>query len=211
MNTVLNISTAEIIHWFNAVRGLKDSQRDRMLDAFWAGQIDSKGWLVNTLNEYVNNKSNIYIFGGWVGVLANLLFQGAKFEIGKIRSIDIDPWCEGVADTVNKIHEMDGWRFKALTSDMAEYKYSSDIFPNIVINTSSEHVSQETYDTWYGHIPNGSLVVVQGNNFFNCPEHVRCSVDIDQFMVQNQVVDPVYTGSLDTQLYTRYMCIWYKK
>lgn len=210
MDTSLNINTKELVHWFNAIRNLDDGARTRALEAFWAGQIDSKCWLVRTLNKHVTSKSNIYIFGGWVGVLANLLFQGSEYNVGKIRSIDIDPWCETVADTINKIHEMDDWRFKAQTCNMATYKYSSDLFPDIVINTSTEHVTQDIYDQWYSNIPDGSLIVAQGNNFFSCPEHIRCSATIDEFMVQNSVKNPVFSGGFETQLYTRYMCLWYK-
>lgn len=200
----------EIIHWFNALRNLSDDQRYRGLEAFWAGQIDSKVWLVDQLNKIHHRDGNIYIFGGWIGVLASILFQASTFKIHKIRSIDLDPWCEVVADNLCKPHEMVDWNFKARTSDMASYDYEWGIDPTIVINTSTEHVSQETYNAWYNKIPTGTVVVAQGNNFFSCPEHVRCSSDLEEFKQQNLVVNPLYSGQLPHDLYTRYMAIWVK-
>lgn len=206
----INLNSSQIVHWFNAIRNLPDSERTRALDALWAGQIDSKAWLANTLNEYVTESSNIYIFGGWIGILASVLFQNSTFEIKKIRSIDLDPWCESVADTVCQPHHADDWRFKAVTADMLVYGYDWDIYPDIVINTSTEHVSQETYDMWYDRIPSGSLVVIQGNNFFDCPEHQRCTTSLAEFKRINHVSKPLFEGSLPHDLYIRYMCIFKK-
>jgi hypothetical protein len=211
MNTTLKLQTNELVHWFNALRNLPDWSRTRALEAFWCGQIDSKCWLVNTLYKFVTAESNIYVFGGWIGILANLLLQSSTFPIHKIRSIDIDPWCENIADTVNKIHEMNDWRFKARTCDMQLYDYEWNIQPDIVINTSTEHITQDVYDVWYSRIPNGTLVVAQGNDFFKCSEHIRCSVDLEEFCRQNRVIDPLFVGQLPHDLYTRWMCIWRKR
>jgi hypothetical protein len=203
------ISTIDLAYWFNAIRNLSDSERTRALDAMWSGQLQSKAWLVETLTEYVTKSSNVYIFGGWIGVLANMMFN-STLPIKKIRSIDLDPWCEKVADTVNKQYEMDGWRFKAISSDMGKYDYDWGISSDIVINTSSEHVTQTVYDQWFNNITPGSLVVVQGNNFFECKEHVRCSHNLTEFENMNSVHNPLYSGKLHTTEYTRYMSIWYK-
>jgi hypothetical protein len=208
------ISNLELAHWMNAIRNLDShNDRTRALDALWMGQLSSKGWLVNHLVDYVASDIpvNIYIFGGWIGILGSMLLQTDKLTIGKIRSIDIDPWCEPIADTVNKRFEMDDWRFKARTADMSTYEYEWGITPHIVINTSSEHITQSVYDTWYSRIPLGSLVVVQGNDFFSCDEHVRCSHNLDEFNAVNRVVDPLYTSEFKTDMYTRFMSVWIKR
>lgn len=209
-DTTLYLSTTELTHWFNAIRNIPEDGRTRALDAFWSGQLDSKCWLVNTLNNYVRQESNIYIFGGWLGVLGSLLLQSSRFNIKKIRSIDVDPWCESIADTLCKIHEMNDWRFKARTANMCDYEYEWGIHPDIVINTSSEHMTQDEYAQWHQKIPSGTLIVIQGNNFFECSDHIRCSKSLDDFSDQNGVVSPLYQGQLPHDLYTRYMCIWRK-
>jgi hypothetical protein len=187
--------------------------RERLLDCFWRGQIESKAWLIDTLNDrYINpaykHGHNVYIFGGWYGVLAAMLFDSAAFPINKIRSIDIDPACETVADHVNKPNEMAEWRFKSFTASMDEWKY--DHTPTLVINTSCEHVSQEVYDRWFNQIPDGTLVVLQGNDFFSCEEHVRCSADLEEFKTQSRLSDILYAGTFKTDAgsgYNRFMLI----
>lgn len=205
---MIKLNPSDIVFWFNAIRDLPDAQRTRALDAFWAGQLDSKVWLVEELNKLHQDPADVYIFGGWIGVLASILFQASTFDIRKVRSIDIDPWCESIADMVCKPYEMDSWKFKARTADMCLYDYETQ--PDIVINTSTEHISQEQYDIWYSKVPTNTLVVIQGNDFFNCEEHVRCSEDLNHFMNQNKVKDPLFAGHLQTHLYKRFMCIWRK-
>jgi hypothetical protein len=205
----MKISTYDLAHWFNAIRNLPDRDRTRALDAVWSGQLDSKNWLVEQLVPHVVRSSNVYIFGGWIGILASMMFQSGM-PVKKIRSIDLDPWCERVADDVNKPYEMDGWRFKSVTADMASYEYQSDIQPDVVINTSSEHVTQEQYDQWWDRIPVGSIVVVQGNDFFSCSEHVRCSKNLQEFETMNHISDSLYSAKFHTNEYTRFMSIWRK-
>jgi hypothetical protein len=206
------ISTKELAYWMNTVRNMDNhTERNRVLESMWSGQLDSKAWLVNNIVDYVMEGApvNVYVFGGWTGILANMLLQ-SRLLVKKIRSIDVDPWCESVADGINKLHEMNGWRFKAVTADMADFEYPRDAKPDIVINTSTEHVTQEVYDDWYDEIPNGTLVAIQGNNYFECPEHIRCAHSLDDFVYRNHATNIYYKGELETDMYTRYMCIWRK-
>lgn len=194
----------------NALRRFPEHQ-ERLLDCFWRGQIESKAWLIDKLNDVCDNDPahNIYIFGGWYGVLATMLFDSAKFPINLIRSIDIDPSCEAVADQVNKSNEMEKWRFKAFTSDMCRWEY--DHPPTMVINTSCEHVDQNTYDLWYEKIPLNTIVVLQGNDFFSCKEHVRCSNTLAEFVSQSgDFQQTFYVGENDVVEYNRYMLIGMK-
>lgn len=207
MNTA-TIKIDHLSHWFNAIRNLPEQERTRALDAVWSGQLESKAWLVGTLQPICRAPVNVYIFGGWIGILASMLFQ--NLPIKKIRSIDLDPWCESVADTVNKPYEMDKWRFKAITANMCSYDYDWGIPSDVVINTSSEHITQEQYTDWYNRICPGSLVVVQGNDYFSCTEHVRCSKNLREFEQINYVYDPVFSGEYTTSEYTRFMSVWRK-
>jgi len=207
------LNLTDIIHWFNAIRNLPENQRYRALEGMWDTQLHSKKWIVDELNAILSSDSrnhNVYVFGGWIGILSSMLLQRSKFAINKIRSIDIDPWCESVADTVCKPYEMDGWRFKARTADMCEFEYEHNLSPSIVINTSSEHVDQNTYDVWYDSIPKNVLVVVQSNDFYDCSEHIRCVSSIQEFKTKNHVSNVLYEGTLDSKNYTRYMCMWIK-
>jgi len=207
--TNIKLDSDHIILWFNMIRDLPELERSRGLDAFWDGQVHSKIWLSEVLNEHYDSNlpSNIYIFGGWLGVLANILFQNSKFYVDTIYNIDLDPWCKPNSEKLNQTY-VNMQRYYADTADMKEYQYSDTA--DIVINTSTEHVTQETYDHWYDNIPQGSLVVVQGNDFFSCVEHVRCSINLDDFIKMNRVTDPIFAGQLETTMYNRFMCVFRK-
>ena len=211
MHLNTKIKLTEIVQWANALRNINThEERTRALDALWSGQLISKAWLVEQLEEIIplENSQNIYIFGGWIGILSNMMLQ-SNLNIGYVRSIDIDPWCEVIADTVNMNYRNQD-KFKAITADMKSFEYFFDIWPDIVINTSTEHVSNKVYYEWYSSIPYECLIVAQGNNFYDCSEHVRCSNSLHEFKKQNLVSNELWSGELHLPEYTRYMAIWKK-
>jgi hypothetical protein len=170
------------------------------MDAFWSGQLKSKEWLIANLRKNVNTFVSIDIHGGWVGVLASMLFQ-SDIYINNIRSVDIDPTCESIATMMNKQEEMTG-RFRAMTADMCEIRSDADV----IINTSCEHITQDQYELWVSGMPHSSLLVLQSNNY-NIDEHVRIANSLDQFKMQCQLGSILYAGELDLPLYKRFMII----
>jgi hypothetical protein len=201
----MKVDIDHVLFWMDAIRNSED--RSRTLESFWKGQIKSKIWLIDNLMTYVSvMRNNIVIHGGWNGVLASLLFQSG-ITIDKLVSIDIDPTCEEVARTVNKIEEISGI-FQAMTCDMSKYQYS--FFPDIVINTSCEHITQETYEKWLSNVPIGSLVVLQSNDYFELTEHIRCSESLKDFKKQSNI-NVLKATTLELPKYNRFMLIGYKK
>jgi hypothetical protein len=174
----------------------------RTMDAFWSGQLKSKEWLIDNLSVHINKISSIDIHGGWVGVLASMLFQ-SEIPIKHIRSIDIDSECESVATMMNKGEEIVG-KFRALTADMCSIRSDADI----VINTSCEHITQEQYDLWLSGMPYNTMLVLQSNNY-NIPEHVRISSDLEQFKIQCGLSRIQWAGELELPLYKRFMIVGY--
>lgn len=193
----MNIDTDHIHYWMSAIRESKDPIRT--LDAFWKGQIKSKEWLIDNLRPLVSKYSSVDIYGGWVGVLASMLFQ-SSIPIRSIRNIDIDPECEKISRTMNKGEELVG-KFFAVTADMCDIPSDADV----VINTSCEHITQDQYNIWLKGISNNSLLVLQGNNY-KIDEHVRISKDLKDFETQCGI-NIIWSGELELPLYTRYMVI----
>lgn len=191
------IDTEHLHHWMQAIRQSPDPMRT--MDAFWSGQLKSKEWLITNLRKNVNKFVSIDIHGGWVGVLASMLFQ-SDIYITTIRSVDIDPTCEPIATMMNKKEEMAG-KFRAVTADMCAIRSDADV----VINTSCEHITQEQYDLWLSGMPYNTLLVLQSNNY-NIPEHVRIANDLDEFKTQSKI-NVVWAGELELPLYKRFMII----
>jgi hypothetical protein len=191
------INTEHLHHWMQAIRQSPDPMRT--MDAFWSGQLKSKEWLITNLRKHVNKFVTVDIHGGWVGVLASMLFQ-SDVPVLNIRSIDIDPTCEPIAVNMNKIEEMVG-KFRAVTADMCAIRSDADV----VINTSCEHITQEQYDLWLSGMPYNTLLVLQSNNY-NISEHVRIANDLDEFKTQSKI-NVLWAGELELPLYKRFMII----
>jgi hypothetical protein len=195
----MKVDLEDIMFWMDAIRNSED--RYRTLESFWKGQLRSKEWLVKSLEEMnIHDLSHVVIHGGWYGVLASLLFN-SNIDIRKITSIDIDPECEKIASTMNKRYEIDG-RFTAVTIDMCDYIYDADL----TINTSCEHITQSQYEIWLSNVPQHSLIVLQSNNYFDHPEHIRCSENLDDF-VKTSKIDVIWKDEMQLQKYKRFMLI----
>ena len=193
----MEIDTDHLHYWMQAIRQSPDPMRT--LDAFWSGQLKSKEWLIRNLRNHVKQFVTVDIHGGWVGVLASMLFQ-SNVPIKSIRSVDIDPSCESIATMMNKKEEMVG-RFRAVTADMCAIRSDADV----IINTSCEHITQEQYDLWLCGMPHNSLLVLQSNNY-NIDEHVRIANSLEEFK-QQCGINVLWAGELELPLYTRYMVI----
>jgi hypothetical protein len=87
---------------------------------------------------------------------------------------------------------------------MCEIRSDADV----IINTSCEHITQDQYELWLTGTPHNSIIVLQSNDY-DIPEHVRYVDSLADFKEQSNL-NILYAGSLDTQLYTRWMIIGYK-
>ena len=201
----MKIDTEHLHYWMQAIRQSPDPMRT--MDAFWSGQLKSKEWLIDALEIAVHPEVDctmpkpfsIDIHGGWVGVLASMLFQ-SRIPVANIRSIDIDPTCETIATMMNKQEEMQG-KFRAVTLDMCAIRSDA----NIIINTSCEHITQDQYNLWKSGVPHNSLLVLQSNNY-DIPEHVRIANSLEEFKQQCDV-NVLWAGELELPLYKRLMII----
>jgi len=193
----MQIDTEHLHYWMQAIRQSPDPIRT--MDAFWSGQLKSKEWLISNLRKHVKKFVTVDIHGGWVGVLASMLFQ-SDVPVLSIRSVDIDPSCEPIASNMNKMEEMVG-KFRAVTADMCAIRSDADV----VINTSCEHITQDQYNLWLSGIAHNTLLVLQSNDY-NIPEHVRIAKDLEEFKEQSGI-NVLWAGELELPLYKRFMLI----
>jgi len=190
-------------------------------DCFSRGQLKSKIWLVQELKNLDLELGTVFLCAGWYATLATMLFEN-NLKITKIRSFDVDPSCETIAERFNKPWEMAEWKFKAVTKNILDINYASDTYtvnkpdgtcnltdsPDTIINTSCEHI--DNFNEWYSKIPTGKLVILQTNNYFEIEDHVNCSADLTAFEIQTPLTTTLYSGELILDKYTRYMRIGYR-
>jgi hypothetical protein len=201
------INLKDIAFWMDAIRN--SDNHYSVLESFWKGQLESKEWLIAKLQKFIptdKTKIDVVIHGGWNGVLASLLYNSGM-PINLVTSIDMDENCEEVANMINKRYEIKDL-FRAVTSDMCFYEYKT--IPDIVINTSTEHLTRDKYNQWLEKIPNGCMIVLQNNNYYEIPEHVNCYKTVDDFAEQCELTTILMKDTLELPSYNRFLIIGYK-
>ncbi len=193
-------------------------------DCFSRGQLESKLWLIQELEDCKINLGTVFLCAGWYATLATMLFQ-SNIKLDNVRSFDIDDTCVDIAETFNKPWFVDSWKFKSITQDIMDVDYNEHTWqywsnannrmskpitdsPDTIINTSCEHI--ENFEEWYAKIPDGKLVVLQSNNYYEVEEHVNCVKDIKEFGNMARMTGPLYAGELELPKYKRFMLIGYK-
>jgi hypothetical protein len=175
-------------------------------------QIRSKRWIKEELLKATGGRfGRVIILGGWYGVLGAMLLDDRRFTIGKVISVDIEADCARVAERLNRRHCETG-RFEAMVADI----YGLDLpamladtagadGPDLVICTSCEHL--EHFVPWYANVPEGTLLVLQSNNYFELAEHVNCVTDLAAFKEQAPLGALLFEGELHMKRYSRFMLI----
>jgi hypothetical protein len=200
--STINISSDRIIQWMNVIRRNSGETQHRLLENFWASQLRSKAWLINVLKSLkLPENGEVYIFGGWYGILASLLKDNFLYK--NIYSIDVDRECEKIGLLLDN-------RINFITTDMKHFVFNESSNPKLIINTSTEHVSQDTFDTWLKNMPKDVPIILQGNDYFECKEHIRCTNSLEEFLIKGSLDKILYMGTLDCAQFNRFMVIGYK-
>jgi len=192
------------------------------IDCFSRGQLLSKKWLVTELHKHIRHIGTVYLCAGWYATIVPMFVEnGIKFT--KVRSFDTDPDVWKIAEKFNKELLLDSWKFKAQTKDIMDIDYVETTYetikgtgdievlkdtPDTIINTSCEHITNFT--DWYNKVPDGKLLILQTNNYFEIEEHVNCVSNIQEFAEMTPMSNVLYEGELPLDKYTRYMRIGYK-
>ncbi len=174
-------------------------------------QWQSKSWLMEMLSV-INDKENpvIWVLGSWYGtVIVPLIFEYIK-DAKEIHLFDYD---EEVFEICHSLHKK--WNKKIvrhckdINFEINKLK-SYDVQPDIVINTSCEHM-------WHMRdmlLPNKDILYAfQSNNFDLEPAHISIAWDLDEFKYQAGLKNIEYEGSMKfhdhDDKYKRWMLIGY--
>jgi hypothetical protein len=191
-------------------------------DAISHGQMQSKSWAVTELLKLHRHLGLIYLLGGWLGTLPLLMFAEPRLRFTKIRSFDIDPSCEPIADAVNIEHLITDWRFKAVTKDMYRVDYERHHYEislegrppaiitescDTIINTCCDHLPD--FKKWWDMIPEGRLVLIQNNNFAHATHGgaMNTITSLAEMQAQAQMSKVLFSGQKDLAKYRRFMMI----
>jgi hypothetical protein len=229
---VLMNSSGENTRYFRFVRDfVKKGKNLKILsDAFSRSQMRSKIWLVDELAKIMPNPRNVVLMAGWYGQLIDLFGDKDidKITFRKFRNIEIDKECCIESDYNFNLRRLEEHKVKAVKADINNLtlhengyewevetfktgeKYVEKFLPDLIINTSSEHMTTE----WFNQIRfkkwiKKPLVVIQNNNFFGIPEHVNCVHSVDHMKKVFPMEEILFEGELQLKGYKRVMLIGY--
>ncbi|MBX3596146.1 MAG: class I SAM-dependent methyltransferase [Rhizobiaceae bacterium] len=170
-------------------------------NAFNHKQVACKMWARDELHNAFGGKyQRIWVLGGWYGVLAAMLFDDARFDIGSIETIDLDENVAAIAQTLNGNDP----RLIARTCDMYALDYAGGK-PDLVVNTSCEHIADVR--GWLDMLPGGTRVLLQSNDYYAEPTHINCVSSQDAFERLASLSSVSFAGTLPQKKYNRFMLI----
>jgi len=195
--------------------------RANLNEHFSRGQMKSKCWMMEQLCNTLEDKrlGVVVQYGGWYATVAKNVFR--DFEVDNYYNIELDENCIDIADDFNYKEFSNNWQFKSILGDCSSIVYDEDdtirlevenrqgkyvpknIKPDIIINTSCEHMNQD----WFENLPKGILVCLQTNDYFDNVQHSNCCEDLAAALSKYPMSEVLYSGEIDTHLYNRYMII----
>jgi hypothetical protein len=186
-------------------RTIAEAPRADLSIAFNHKQLASKLWLRAGLADCgAAPLGRILVCGGWHGVLSALLLDDVDLGVMHATSLDLDPGCAPVAETLNRRHAKAG-RFTATTADMMAFDYAGAPRFDCIVNTSCEHIPD--LKAWLRLLPAGVRVVLQSNDYRREPDHVSCVDSVEELAALAALAAVDFKGSMPTKNYTRFMLI----
>ena len=174
---------------------------------FSPSQKESKEWLIKCLNDYVTDKKiyDIAILGSWYGYLSYLLEKQFKNLITEIKCYDVDD----LAKNVGKIL-IESKTTKFVTKDISsinfqEYRY------NLIINTSCEHMTDDTLHHWLFTTRKNTICVLQSTDK-PARDHTNNVNNVDELVYKFQEhLTGIRSYTYNFNNWSRYMIIGNKK
>lgn len=207
----------------------KKVDNDDIYDAFSRSQVKSKIWLVEELeNVRLKLKDPVYkqvaIFAGWYGQLKSIYDK--KLTYRKMRNVEIDRAACEASDYIFNLPELENYKVKSVNANINELtlhkngyewdvenfkegtKYSEKFLPDLIINTSAEHMTEEWYNQIrFKQMDSNPIVAIQSNNLFDIPEHINCVHSVDHMKKKFPMKEILFEGELQLKGYKRVMLI----
>lgn len=207
-------------------------------DAMSRSQVKSKIWLIDELSKLDTsaNRSNgifplkgpvmtdVIVMAGWFGQLKSIFDK--KLNYKKMRIVELDRNACETSDYIFNLAELENYKVKAVNADINNLtlhkngyewdvenfkegtKYSEKFLPDLIINTSAEHMTEEWYNQIrFKELESNPIVAIQSNNLFDIPEHINCVHSIDHMKKKFPMREILFEGELQLKGYKRVMLI----
>jgi hypothetical protein len=209
-------------------RGIKDYEKkvnkDDIYDAFSRSQIKSKIWLLEELAKIDTHYDNVVVMAGWFGQLKSMYDE--KMSSTKFRIVELDKQACNSSDYIFNLSNLENYKVKAVNADINNLtlhkngyewdvenfkentRYSEKFLPNLIINTSAEHMTEEWYNQIrFKELESDPIIAIQSNNLFDIPEHINCVHSVDHMKKKFPMKEILFEGELQLKGYKRVMLI----
>jgi hypothetical protein len=207
----------------------ENSQGSAIQDAMSRSQIKSKIWLVEELENVRQSLPDpvykqVMVMAGWFGQIKNIYAK--KLTYRKMRIVELDKEACKTSDYIFNLAELENHKVKSVCADINgltlhkngyewsvenfrdSTEYSEKFLPDLVINTSAEHMTEEWFHQLrFKQLASDPIVAIQSNNLFDLPEHVNCVHSVDHMMKKFPMREVLFAGELQLKGYKRVMLI----
>ena len=170
-----------------------NTQADIANDLFSKSQVQSKVWIAETLNKFKQQYGDIVILGGWFG---QHYWYLNSFKFNKLYNIDLD--VDVLEKSLNIIDAGDRYVtcasdvLQVITEDGTLVIENQLIDADLIINTSSEHMTTE----WFDRLPLGQTVLLQSNDMLDMVGHINCVRSLEELKHRYQMRQILFSGEL---------------
>jgi hypothetical protein len=193
-------------------------------DAMSRSQVKSKIWLIEELEKINTNYANVLVMAGWFGQIKGI--YDTRLIYTKMRIAELDRNACETSDYIFNLSNLENYKVKSVNADINNLvlhkngyewdvenfkentKYSEKFLPNLIINTSAEHMTEEWYNQIrFKEMESNPIVAIQSNNLFDIPEHINCVHSIDHMKKKFPMREILFEGELQLKGYKRVMLI----
>jgi hypothetical protein len=193
-------------------------------DAMSRSQMRSKIWLIEELAKIGTNYDNVAVMAGWFGQIKTIYDK--RLTYSKMRVVELDKEACETSDYIFNIANLENYKVKAVNADINNLtlykngyewdienfkdgtKYSEKFLPNLIINTSAEHMTEEWFhQIRFKELESNPIVAIQSNNLFDIPEHINCVHSVDHMKKKFPMKEILFEGELQLKGYKRVMLI----
>jgi hypothetical protein len=215
---------------FRGIADYKKKVNDTAIyDLMSRSQIKSKIWLVEELENVRQSLSNpvykqVMVMAGWFGQIKTIYDK--KLTYRKMRIVELDKEACKTSDYIFNLAELENHKVKAVCADINALtlhkngyewsvenfrdgtEYSEKFLPDLIINTSAEHMTEEWFHQLrFKQLDSDPIVAIQSNNLFDIPEHVNCVHSVDHMKKKFPMREVLFAGELQLKGYKRVMLI----
>jgi len=193
-------------------------------DLMSRSQMRSKIWLIDQLSQLGLQYQNVAVLAGWFGQIKTIYDK--KLTYRKMRIVELDSTACENSDYIFNLAELQDHKVKAVCANINQLtlhkngyewlvenfkestSYTEKFLPDLIINTSAEHMTEEWFHQLrFKQLDSDPVVAIQSNNLFDIPEHVNCVHSVDHMQKKFPMRQVLFAGELQLKGYKRVMLI----